>query len=196
MLQVGSYPMITHTALLIQLMAVDEVSYSFLNNSAVGHNSCGQEDYIVLTGTIICTVIFLSCCRPEVLRCQCCLCCLHRSREDQAAKMVEHPRPRPRPRPIQKSSTTSATLSSPSITKTTPFEAGSSSTTRSNATTIPLSSPNGAAKRVIMVEDTDEMFMRNRNRSSKTWQKLEKLDRSELFRLGCKNHGSRTSHRD
>ena len=34
-----------------------------------------------------------------------------------------------------------------------------------------------------MVEDTDEMFMRNRNRSSKTWQKLEQLDRSEFFFL-------------
>ncbi len=37
---------------------------------------------------------------------------------------------------------------------------------------------------MIVVEDTDEMFMRNRNRSSKTWQKLEKINKSEILQFG------------
>lgn len=91
------------------------------------------------------------------------------------------PRPRPRPRPVQKSSaTTAATSSSSTNTQTVLPQPGSSSSGNySKATSIPLSSPNGPAKRIIVVEDTDEMFMRNRNRSSKTWQKLGQLDKSK-----------------
>ena len=46
--------------------------------------------------------------------------------------------------------------------------------------TIPLLNSNTRQQRapiVIDVKDNDEMFMRNQNRSSKAWQKLEKINK-------------------
>ncbi|CAA7262910.1 unnamed protein product [Cyclocybe aegerita] len=75
-------------------------------------------------------------------------------------------RPRPRPRPVAKAS--SSTNVVPSAT---PATSGAGSST--NAITAPMG-------RVIVVEDTDEMFMRNRNRTAKTWQKLEQLNKEVI----------------
>ncbi|KAJ3513491.1 hypothetical protein NLJ89_g2912 [Agrocybe chaxingu] len=80
-----------------------------------------------------------------------------------ADSITARPRPRPRPRPVAKASSSTNVVQS-----ATPATAGAGSST--NAITAPTG-------RVIMVEDTDEMFMRNRNRTEKTWQKLEQLNK-------------------
>ena len=88
------------------------------------------------------------------------------------------PRPRPRPRPVQKTASSSSNARIDTELSTAPLQ-GTSSAGRSDATTVPLSSQNAGAQRVIVVQDTDEMFMRNRNRSSRTWQKLEQMNKGE-----------------
>ncbi|KAF8879087.1 hypothetical protein CPB84DRAFT_1793598 [Gymnopilus junonius] len=78
---------------------------------------------------------------------------------------TSRPRPRPRPRPLTKSS---STTDGPSSTP------GASS----SSTQIPLaSSTSPGKKRVIEVIDTDEMFMRNTDRTYQTWQRLDQIDR-------------------
>ncbi|KAF8964320.1 hypothetical protein BDZ97DRAFT_1904414 [Flammula alnicola] len=75
---------------------------------------------------------------------------------------TNRPRPRPRPKPILKRTENGALNSTP----------GASSSSSSG---IPLTTL--GAQRVIEVHDTDEMFMRNRNRTVKTWQKLDQINK-------------------
>jgi hypothetical protein len=73
-------------------------------------------------------------------------------------------RPRPRPKLLAKKLANAIQTSTPSTS----------------------SSPGGLAssppkRRVTEVEDTDEMFMRNRNRTSKTWQRLAEINKGEVL---------------
>lgn len=68
--------------------------------------------------------------------------------------------PRPRPRPKRKDAN--------AIQTSTPGASSSGGM---------ASSP--TKRRVIEVKDTDEMFMRNRNRTSKTWQRLAEINKGE-----------------
>ena len=74
------------------------------------------------------------------------------------------PRPRPRPKAVAKKAVNA-------ISNSTPHASSSSGGV--------TSSP--PKRRVIEVEDTDEMFMRNRNRTSKTWQRLAEMDKGEEY---------------
>ena len=81
--------------------------------------------------------------------------------------------PRPRPRPKRKAVNV--------IPASTP---GASSSSGGLA-------PSPTKRRVTEVEDTDEMFMRNRNRTSKTWQRLAEINKGEDYcinqALKCRN---------
>lgn len=68
------------------------------------------------------------------------------------------PRPRPRPKPIAKKASNAIPSSTPGAS---------------------FSSP--PKRHVIEVEDTDEMFMRNRNRTSKTWQRLAEINKGGVY---------------
>ncbi|KAF8799030.1 hypothetical protein BYT27DRAFT_7202790 [Phlegmacium glaucopus] len=70
------------------------------------------------------------------------------------------PRPRPRPKPVVKKADNAIPTSTP----------GASSSSGGLASSPPK-------RRVTAVEDTDEMFMRNRNRTSKTWKKLAEMNK-------------------
>ncbi|KAF9525541.1 hypothetical protein CPB83DRAFT_771916 [Crepidotus variabilis] len=83
--------------------------------------------------------------------------------------------PRPRPRPIPK-----ATTSTSNVVAGSSSQAGSSNATSASPTEQAVSK-----FRDIVVNDTDEMFMKNRNRSSKTWQKLEKINKGIAVVLTC-----------
>ena len=80
---------------------------------------------------------------------------------------------RPRPRPKRKVDNV--------ISTSTPGASSSSGGLASNPT----------KRRVTEVEDTDEMFMRNRNRTSKTWQRLAEINKGEDYcvsqALKCRN---------
>ncbi|KDR82499.1 hypothetical protein GALMADRAFT_237823 [Galerina marginata CBS 339.88] len=80
------------------------------------------------------------------------------------AESTNRPRPRPRPRPIARTPSNAEPSATP----------GASS---SSSTSIPVLSSNPGKRRVIEVQDTDEMFMRNKNRSYQTWQKLEQINK-------------------
>lgn len=86
------------------------------------------------------------------------------------ANMADQPRPRPRP----KRKVVNVPASTP----------GASSSSGGLA-------PTPTKRRVTEVEDTDEMFMRNRNRTSKTWQRLAEINKGEDYcvnqALKCKN---------
>ena len=75
---------------------------------------------------------------------------------------TSQPRPRPRPKPVAKkagnvpASTPGAPSSSKGLTSSPPKRCA------------------------IAVDDTDEMFMRNRNRTSKTWQRLAEINKGEF----------------
>ena len=72
---------------------------------------------------------------------------------------IAKPRPKPRPKPKAKLANAVAGSSSK------PGESSSSSR-------IPLSS---------QVDDEDDMFLKNRNRSMKTWKKLEEFNKGVMF---------------
>ena len=80
---------------------------------------------------------------------------------------------RPRPRPIRKAAN--------AIPTSTPGASSSSGGLTSSST----------KRRVTEVEDTDEMFMRNRNRTSKTWQRLAEINKGKDYcvnqALKCRN---------
>jgi hypothetical protein len=78
---------------------------------------------------------------------------------EMADTNVAKPRPKPRPKPKA---------------KPTNGVAGSSSKPEvsSSSSRIPLSS---------QADDEDEMFLKNRHRSMKTWQKLEELNKGGCF---------------
>lgn len=71
--------------------------------------------------------------------------------------------PRPRPRPKLKDVN--------AVPTSTPGASSSSGGMASSPT----------KRRVFEVEDTDEMFMRNRNRTSKTWQRLAEINKGEDY---------------
>ncbi|KAF8158052.1 hypothetical protein B0H34DRAFT_707321 [Crassisporium funariophilum] len=80
------------------------------------------------------------------------------------------PRPRPRPKPIAKKP-----VAPNASSDATPGASGSS------GSGIPLSSQ---TRRVIDVQDTDEMFIRNRNRKAEHWRKMEQINRG-AYSFSC-----------
>ena len=74
------------------------------------------------------------------------------------------PRPRPRPKPVAKKVVNAVPIST----------TGASSSSGQPASSLPR-------RRETKVEDTDEMFMRNRNRTSKTWQRLAEIHKGEFY---------------
>lgn len=73
---------------------------------------------------------------------------------------TSQPRPRPRPKPVAKKAGNAIPASTPGTSK--------------GLTSSPPKRP------AIAAEDTDEMFMRNRNRTSKTWQRLAEINKGEF----------------
>ncbi|KAF9046090.1 hypothetical protein BJ165DRAFT_1129408 [Panaeolus papilionaceus] len=81
------------------------------------------------------------------------------------------PRPRPKPRPTAKSSSSSApTASSSSTSQITDASASGAGSSTSGGGIF-------AAGRMIEVKDTDDMFIRNKNRSNVTWAKIEAINK-------------------
>ncbi|KIM43006.1 hypothetical protein M413DRAFT_443821 [Hebeloma cylindrosporum] len=80
------------------------------------------------------------------------------------------PRPRPRPKPIAKNATNGNAVPS------------------SSSSSLLTSKAPEATRRASAIEDEDEYFMKNRNRSSKTWQKLDQITKGPSHKTQTTKH--------